>query len=361
MLLHQIALTLIPKIGDKTARKLLSIYPNVSDIFLAKPKDLKAAGFSKVAIQSITKSEVLRMAEEELKFIEKNEIKTLFYADENYPYRLRFCDDAPVLLYYKGNVNFDHSKVLSVVGTRMATEYGKHICRKVIEDVASAVDIVIVSGLAHGIDTQAHTVALENNIPTIGVVAHGHDILYPRLNTKLAANMLHNGAVITEFRSNTIPDRENFPKRNRIIAGLSDAVLVVEAARKGGALITAEIANSYGREVFAFPGRIGDPYSEGCNNLINKNKAILIQSADDILNSMNWKPKKNKNKQLKLFIDLSDDEAKLVNFIHHNELADIDTIIQKNELNPTHAASLLLSLELKNAIQCMPGKRYCTT
>ncbi|MDD2344995.1 MAG: DNA-processing protein DprA [Bacteroidales bacterium] len=358
MLLHKIALTLIPKIGDKTARKLLSIYPDVSDIFLAKPKDLIAAGFSRAAIQSITKSDVMRMAEEELKFIEKNEIKTLFYADENYPYRLRFCDDAPVLLYYKGNINFDHPKILSVVGTRMATEYGKNICRRIIEEMSLSVDLMIVSGLAHGIDTQAHTVALDNNVPTIGVVAHGHDILYPRLNTKLAANMLHNGAIITEFRSKTIPDRENFPKRNRIIAGLSDAVLVIEAARKGGALITAEIANSYGREVFAVPGKIGDAYSEGCNNLISANKAMLVQSADDILTSMNWKPQKNRNKQLKLFVDLSEEESKLMIFIQKNEVVDIDTIIYKNELSPTHAATLLLSLELKNLIQCMPGKRY---
>ena len=358
MLLHQIALTLIPKIGDKTARKLLNFYPDASEIFSAKPRDLKTAGFSQIAIQAIKKSDVMRIAEEELKFIEKNDIKTLFYSDENYPYRLKFCDDAPVLLYYKGNVNFDHPKIISIVGTRMATDYGKQMCRRLIEDISAAVDIVIVSGLAHGIDTQAHSIALDNNIPTIGVVAHGHDIIYPRLNTKLASNMLHNGAIITEFRSKTIPDRENFPKRNRIIAGLSDAVLVVEAARKGGALITAEIANSYGREVFALPGRIGDTYSEGCNNLINGNKAILTQSAEDVLNAMNWKPKKNKNKQLKLFVDLNDEEAKIVNFLNNNELADIDTIINKNELNPTKAASLLLSLELKNIIECKPGKRY---
>lgn len=358
MLLYQIALTLIPKIGDKSARKLLTHYPNAKDIFLASSKDLKDIGFSQIAIDAIKKSDVLKQAEEEVKFVEKHNIKTLFYSEENYPYRLRFCDDAPVLLYYRGDVNFDHSKIISVVGTRMATEYGRAICRKIIEDLSSVIDIIVVSGLAHGIDTQAHTVSVEHKIPTIGVVAHGHDTLYPKINSKLAAQMLENGAVITEFKSKTIPDRENFPKRNRIIAGLADAVLVVEAAKKGGALITADIANSYGREVFAVPGRVGDTFSEGCNNLIYANKAILAQSADDILLAMNWKPKKKKNKQLKLFADLNDEELKIVNYLQKQNPADIDSIILFNEITPTQAASVLLNLELKNVINCLPGKRY---
>ena len=359
MLLYQIALTLIPKIGDKTARKLLTHYPIAKDIFSATSRDLKDIGFSQIAIDAIKKSDVLKQAEDEVKFIEKHNIKTLFYSEENYPYRLRFCDDAPVLLYYRGDVNFDHSKIISVVGTRMASEYGRAICRKIIEDLSSVIDIIVVSGLAHGIDTQAHTVSVENKISTIGVVAHGHDTLYPKINSKLAAQMLENGAVVTEFKSKTNPDRENFPKRNRIIAGLADAVLVVEAAKKGGALITADIANSYGREVFAVPGRVGDIFSEGCNNLIYANKAILAQSADDILLAMNWKPKKKKNKQLKLFTDLSEEELKIVNYLQKQNPSDIDSIILFNEISPTQAASVLLNLELKNVINCLPGKRYC--
>ncbi len=358
MLLYQIALTLIPKIGDKSARKLLDHYPNAKDIFSATSSDLKEIGFTQLAINAIKKADVLREAEEELKFVEKHKIKTFFYSDENYPHRLRFCDDAPVLLYYRGDANFDHSKIISVVGTRMATEYGKMICKKIIQELSSEIDIIVVSGLAHGIDTHAHTVAVENNIPTIGVVAHGHDTIYPKINAKLASQMLENGAVITEFKSKTIPDRENFPKRNRIIAGLADAVLVVEAAKKGGALITADIANSYGREVFAVPGRVGDTFSEGCNNLIFSNKAILSQSAEDILLAMNWKPKKKKNKQLKLFTDLNEMEAKIVNYLQKNNPSDIDSIILLNNISPTQAATVLLNLELMNVINCLPGKRY---
>ncbi len=358
MLLYQIALTLIPKIGDKSARKLLNHYPNAQDIFSASSRDLKEIGFTQTAITAIKNADVLKEAEDELNFIEKHKIKTLFYSDENYPHRLRFCDDAPVLLYYRGDVNFDHTKIISVVGTRMATEYGKYICKKIIEELSAEIDIIVVSGLAHGIDTQAHTVAVENNIPTIGVVAHGLDTIYPKINAKLASKMLENGSVLTEFKSKTIPDRENFPKRNRIIAGLCDAVLVVEAAKKGGALITADIANSYGREVFAVPGRVGDTFSEGCNNLIFSNKAILSQSAEDVLLAMNWKPKKKKTKQLKLFTDLDEMELKIVNYLQKNNPSDIDSLILNNDISATQAASVLLNLELKNIINCLPGKRY---
>ncbi|MGI6321619.1 MAG: DNA-processing protein DprA [Bacteroidales bacterium] len=357
MLLYQIALTLIPRIGHRSARRLLQDF-TPDEVFRATPTMLESAGFHQMAIQAITKSDVFPKAEKELSFIQKNEIKTLFYTDESFPYRLKFCDDTPVLLYYRGDFDFNATKIISIVGTRKSTDYGVQITRKIIEDLSIHLDIVVVSGLAYGIDTAAHHSSLEFNVPTVGVVAHGLDILYPSQNRKLAKDMLETGAIISEFPSGTIPDRENFPQRNRIIAGLADAVLVVEAAKKGGALITAELANSYGREVFAIPGRINDTYSEGCNKLINNNKAILTQSANDIMNAMNWRKKKKSETQLNLFADLNKEEQSVVDFLKRNANADIDSIIEKNNLNSTKAASILLNLELKGLIYTLPGKRY---
>ncbi len=357
MLLHQIALTKVPQIGDITAKKLLFHFGDAKSVFSAKSKDLLAAGFSKLVIQSIKKSNALKEAESELKFVEKHNITPVFYTEPNYPYRLKFCDDGPILMYYRGNANLNYTRILSIVGTRKITEYGKWIGRKIIEDLANY-NILIVSGLAYGADTIAHQAALDNNIPTVGITAHGHDMLYPAENRKMAKSMLELGGILTEFPSETTPNRENFPKRNRIIAGLSDATLILEASAKGGALITADIANSYSRDVFAIPGKVNDPMSEGCNNLIKYNKAALITSAADIVRSMNWEPKSIKNNQISLFQELSDEEMKVAKILSDNGDCGIDMLINNSEVSATKMASILLNLEFKNIIRCMPGKRY---
>ncbi len=357
MLLYQIALTKLPAVGNVTAKRLLSIFGNAKNIFDAKPKELKELGFNKAVLEALKKNNALKESENELKFIEKNNITTFFYTDSEYPYRLKFCDDGPILIYYKGNVNLNYARIISIVGTRKMTEYGSWICRKIIEELSNF-QVLIVSGLAYGVDTAAHEAAIEFKLPTIGITAHGHDTLYPATNRKLAKQMMNNGGILTEFPSNTIPDRENFPRRNRIIAGMSDATLVIEAGSKGGALITADIADSYGRDVFAIPGRVNDMMSVGCNNLIRTNRAISIQNAQQIVNIMNWDAVKEKNRQTELFNELSDDELTVAKILSEKGESGIDFIIENSQLSATNTASALLSLEFKNIVICLPGKRY---
>ena len=357
MLLYQIALTKLPQIGDITAKKLLFHFGDAQSVFKAKGKDILAAGFSKLVIKSLKSASALKEAELEVAFVEKNNITPVFYTEANYPYRLKFCDDGPILLYYRGSANLNYSRIISIVGTRKITEYGKWMGKKIIEELADS-NILIVSGLAYGADTIAHQTALDMGIPTVGITAHGHDTLYPAENRKMAKMMLETGGILTEFTSKTIPNRENFPKRNRIIAGLADATLVIEASSKGGALITADIANSYSRDVFAIPGRTNDPMSEGCNNLIKYNKAALVTSAADIIRSMSWEPKSVKNKQTSLFQELTEQEMIVAKMLSDHGDCGIDLLINTLEMSATKMASVLLNLEFKNIIRCMPGKRY---
>jgi len=357
MLLHQIALTKLPQIGDITAKKLLFHFGDAEGVFSAKNKELLVAGFSKLVIHSLRNNTALKEAEKEVAFVEKNNITPVFYTDANYPYRLKFCDDGPILMYYRGNANLNYNRILSIVGTRKITDYGKWIGRKIIEEL-SDYNILIVSGLAYGADTVAHQSALDFGIPTVGITAHGQDMLYPAENRKMAKKMLEHGGVLTEFPSETQPNRENFPKRNRIIAGLSDATLILEAGAKGGALITADIANSYSRDVFAVPGRANDLMSEGCNNLIKYNKAALVTSAKDIVRAMNWEPKELKNKQTTLFQELNDEELLVAKILSDNGECGIDMLVNCVEFSASKMAAILLSLEFKNLVRCLPGKRY---
>ena len=357
MLLYQIALTKLPQIGDITAKKLLFHFGDAQSVFKAKSKDILAAGFSKLVIRSLKSASAMKEAELEATFVEKNNITPVFYTEANYPYRLKFCDDGPILMYYRGSANLNYSRIISIVGTRKITEYGKWMGKKIIEELADS-NILIVSGLAYGADTIAHQTALDMGIPTVGITAHGHDTLYPAENRKMAKMMLETGGILTEFTSKTIPNRENFPKRNRIIAGLADATLVIEASAKGGALITADIANSYSRDVFAIPGRTNDPMSEGCNNLIKYNKAALVTSAADIIRSMSWEPKSVKNKQTSLFQELTEQEMIVAIMLSDHGDCGIDLLINTLEMSATKMASVLLNLEFKNIIRCMPGKRY---
>jgi DNA processing protein len=363
MLLNQIAINLIPGIGDITGKKLIEHCGGVEAVFTETKQYLKkipGIGESLVAAIVNGRSQALARAEKELQFVEKYKIVCLFYTDDNYPYRLKHCIDSPMMLYFKGNCDLNKAKVLSIVGTRSATEYGKNCCKAIVDGFAGT-DVLIVSGLAHGIDTCAHKEALKNNLQTVGVLGHGLDRIYPTTNRSLAEKMLNSGGLLTDFLSETNPDRENFPKRNRIIAGMADATLVVEAAKKGGALITAEIANSYNRDVFAIPGKIDDVYSEGCNYYIKINKAALVQSAEDIKYIMKWKTEETKNEgiQRKLFINLSPDEEAIVALLTETSELSIDTICYSMQTTMSRVATALLNMEFEGIIKRLPGKMYC--
>jgi len=362
MLLFKIAVTQISGIGDITGKKLIELCGGVEAVFKeSKQQLMKIPGIRETLVSSVIKGRdaALKRAEKELEFIERFKITCFFYTDDDYPHRLKNCIDAPMMIYFKGNSDLNTSKILSIVGTRSATDYGKECCQKIIEGLADP-EILIVSGLAHGIDTYTHKEALKKDLKTVGVLAHGLDRIYPQVNRGLAQKMIEQGGLLTDFMSETIPDQENFPKRNRIIAGLSDATIVIEAAKKGGALITADIANSYNRDVFAVPGKIGDKYSEGCNNFIKTNRAALIQSAEDIKYILGWDTgtKKELPVQRKLFIKLEPDEESIVNLLTVQNQMSVDGICIELQIPTSRIAAALLNLEFEGIIKCMPGKMY---
>ena len=359
-LIYRIGLTLIPGIGDVLAKSLVAYCGSAEAVFRQKKQHLlKIPGVGPASAQSIATQKVLSRAEEEIRFIEKEQITPLYFLDEHYPYRLKHCADSPVLLYSKGEVDYNHQKVISIVGTRNATSYGKAICKELIHDLKEYTPL-IVSGLAYGIDICAHKAALDNGLNTVAVLAHGLDRIYPSLHKPVTEKMLRQGGLLSDYKSQTNPDRENFPKRNRIVAGISDATLVIEAGQRGGALITADIANSYSRDVFAVPGRTGDTYSVGCNNLIRTNRAALITSVKDIEYLMGWEKvvKKEKPRQKQLFIDLTADEKQLTTIIEEQEKIAIDTLALQAAMPVSKTVQILLSLELKGVVQSLPGKMY---
>ncbi len=358
-LLYQIGVTLLPKVGDVIGKKLVSYCGGAEAVFKEKRKIMsKIPGISASLIDKIKGANILARAEEEIKFIRKYDIQPIFYTEKNYPERLKQCIDSPMLIYLKGNADLNSRKIISFVGTRNATEYGKEICNELISGLFPF-SVLIVSGLAYGIDTCAHKAALKNNLKTVAVLGHGLDRIYPHANKTLAERIIEKGGLLTDFMSQSKPDRENFPKRNRIVAGIADAVVVVESGKKGGALITADIANSYNRDVFAVPGKIGDAYSEGCNYLIKTNRSALIQSKDDIIYMMGWEDVPVKpNKQRKLFIKLSDEEKTIINLLLKNKELGIDKICIKSKLNATKVAAALINLEFEGIVKCLPGKVY---
>lgn len=362
---YQIALSLIKGIGPKLARSLIAYLGSEQVIFEEKRhKFEKIPGIGNgiaMLLKQIDRHDLINQAENELKFIEKHKISACFFTDEEYPRRLTFCEDAPMLLYSKGNVNFDAIKIISIVGTRRPSDYGISLCEKLITDLAKRhPETIIVSGLAYGIDICAHRTALRNNLPTIAVLAHGLDRIYPGTHNQTAREIVLNGALLTEFLTNTNPDRQNFVKRNRIVAGLSDAVVVVESATKGGALITAEIANSYSRDVMAFPGRVGDETSSGCNRLIKSNVAALIESVEDLEYALGWETAaKTGAIQGSLFAVAETPEEKTI----------IDILLVEKEMNLNLLAlqcampvgkvsATLLDLEFKGMIKSRPGGIY---
>jgi len=362
--LYQIALTMIPGVGDITARNLLQLVGDEEKIFSSDRQYLiNKIGLNPRIVSEIQNPEILAKAEQEWLFVEKNNISTYFINEDSYPNRLRECSDAPVLIYFKGDIDFNAEKVISIVGTRQSTSYGNDFCYCFLEEISKAFpDVLIISGLAYGIDIHAHRAALKNNLKTIGVLAHGLDILYPQVHRQTATEMIVNGGLLTEFRSKTEPDRHNFVRRNRIVAGMADAVIVVESDEKGGSLITAEIANSYCKDVFAVPGKITDKYSRGCNKLIASHRADLFKSTAYFLQQMGWdeQPAKKKAiKQQQLFMILTDEEQNIVDNLPDHDGKHIDQLSRELSIPTYQLFTALLELEMKGIIKNLPGNLYC--
>lgn len=352
---------MIPGVGGILARNLVAYTGSAEGVFSESVKSLtKIPGIGEINAKRIKNDAIFKQAEKEISFIQKNQIRVLFYTDSDFPRRLKACVDAPVLIYTRGNLNLDEQKVISIVGTRNATDYGKQVCDELIRNFAERnYKILVVSGLAYGIDIQAHKSALKYGLATAGVLGHGLDKMYPSLHADTARKMLESGGLVSDFPSGTKIDPPNFIRRNRIIAGLADVTVVVESAEKGGALVTADIAASYNRDVFAFPGRAGDSFSKGCNQLIRNSGANLIESVDDLEFFMGWEKKsKEKAVQSALFVDLTPDEEKAVALLREQGELFIDQISSALAMPVSKVSAMLLTLEFKNVIVALPGKMY---
>lgn len=357
-LLYRIAISKIPKVGAVTARTLIGYCGSVENVFKAKKKDLiKIPNIGETIAQNILSQDVLRQAEEEIKFIEKYKIQPIFYLDKNYPARLKHYNDAPLMLFYKGNADMNQTRIVGIVGTRKPSERGKAICEEIVEAL-KPYNTLIISGLAYGIDITAHKKSVDLGIETIGTLGHGLDRIYPSAHKKTAEKMIQCGGLLTEFTSGTLPINTNFPARNRIIAGLSDVLIVVETARSGGSMITAKMANDYNKDVFAIPGRVKDKKSEGCNLLIKSHRANLMESVDDIKYIMRWETETPKTSQRSLFVELSETERKIVEVLKTQESIAIDDLVFKLKLSPSILSMNLLNLEFQGLIKTLPGKRY---
>ena len=360
-----IALSNLPHIGLVTAKRLYEEAGSATTIFEYRKHitDLipEATPLLKEALSQC--DEALRLAEKEYEYTEKKHIKAYTMNSPEYPQRLLECNDAPLILFFCGNTDLNCRHVINLVGTRRCTQYGKDICRDFIADLQrECPDVLIVSGLAYGIDIHAHRAALHNSMATVGVLAHGLDRIYPALHRQTAAKMTENGGLLTEYLSGTTPEKVNFIRRNRIVAGISDATIVVESAEHGGALITAELASTYNRDVFAFPGRITDEFSEGCNKLIARQKATMILNADEFLKSMNWKQESSEAKtndgQQELFPQLTPEEAAIVEVLRHCDSKQVNQIVVETGLNFHTVSSCLYELEYKGMVMLLGGARY---
>ncbi len=365
---YQIGLTLIKGIGTQLAKNLIAYVGSVENIFKEKKQNLeKIPGIGSILSNQIVKSNVLQRAEEELQFIEKNKIETYFFTDKTYPFRLKECYDAPIMLYYKGNQSLSNQKMIGIVGTRNITDNGKKICTEIVEGITKKLsDVTLVSGLAYGVDICSHKVAVKNQLPNIGVLGHGLDRIYPVIHRSIAEKVIENGGLLSEYISKTNPDRQNFVKRNRIIAGLCDAVIIIESDKKGGSLITAEYANSYSRDVFAIPGRVNDTFSRGCNNLIKYNKAGLITSTDDLIRAMNWEVKEDSQTkkreteiQLSLFENLTSEEQTIISALRKEpDGINVNELSVALNIPYSKLSTLLLGIEFKGLVKCLPGGVY---
>jgi DNA processing protein len=350
---------MIPELGPVRARLLTEHFGTASAVLKAKKKEISAVeGIGEFCARAIKAWDLFSEAEEEICFIEKHHILPLFITDKNYPQRLLHCYDPPTLLYYRGTADLNNSRIISIIGTRTHTEYGRQVTEQLIASLQTE-NVLVVSGLAFGIDAIAHKHSLQQHIPTVGVLAHGLDTIYPSQHKSLAKEMLLHGGLLTEFRKNTKPDKHNFPKRNRIVAGMADAVIVIETASKGGSMITAELAHNYNRDLFAVPGKISDAKSSGCLELIRQNKAELFMGSDQLLDTMGWQEKKKIiRKQKELFIELTADEKIIVALLKETESTSIDTLYLKSGLSSSSVAAAILNLEIQNVIIALPGKLY---
>ncbi|TPG44708.1 DNA-processing protein DprA [Flavobacterium pectinovorum] len=358
-LFYLLALLKVDGVGDIMAKKLLTHCGNAESVFKAKLNQIAAIdGVGSSLLKKIHDKSIFEKANEELEFIKSNNINVSFFQDENYPDRLKHCIDSPVLIFSSGNINLKNRKLISIVGTRQITSYGSEFCKKLIEDLVP-LDPVIVSGFAYGVDIAAHQFAVENNLQTIGVLAHGLNQIYPKMHKKYVAKMEENGGFMTEFWSTSSPDKENFVRRNRIVAGMTEATIVIESADKGGSLITANLANDYNRDVFAVPGRVTDKYSQGCNNLIKTQKANVLTSAADLIYILNWDVEsKSKAVQKQLFVELEPEEQKVYDFLLKNGKEILDFIALQCDFPIYKISGILLNMELKGVIRPLPGKLF---
>ena len=365
-LFHVLALQQIEGVGDIMAKKLINHCGSAELVFKTKTSQIAAIdGIGSVLLQKLKDKTVFNKAEQELQFIKSNEINFTYFQDENYPDRLKHCIDGPLLLFTSGHIDLKNKKIISIVGTRQITSYGMEFCRKLMEDLAP-LDPVIVSGFAYGVDIFAHQLAMEHELQTIGVLAHGLNQIYPKTHQKYVAKVEQNGGFMTEFWSSSNPDKENFVKRNRIVAGISEATIVIESAERGGSLITANIANDYNRDVFAVPGRTTDKYSAGCNNLIKTQKANLLTCAADLVYILNWdiegiasKSRNDKKTvQKQLFVSLENDEQKVYDYLVKNGKELMDIIALRCNFPIYKISGMLLNMELKGVIRPLPGKLF---
>ncbi|MFC0876083.1 DNA-processing protein DprA [Saccharicrinis sp. FJH2] len=358
-LLNQIAASMIPGAGSVIVRKLIGITGSPEALFSESKKNLlKIPQIPRHVVDNIYKKEFWNSAESELEFIKAEDINTTFFQEKDFPVRLNECYDSPVLLYHKGNVDFNKRKIVSIVGTRKSSHYGSGMVEKIVKGLAeSDPDTCIVSGLAYGIDIMAHKAAVRHNLDSFAVLAHGLDDLYPPKHKDTAVKMMEHGGLVTEYTKSTIPESHNFVKRNRIVAGISDVTLVIESGLKGGAMITANLAFSYNREVMAVPGNVGNYYSAGCNYLIKTQKASVIESADDLLKLMNW-DLKNKIVQKSLFVQLKPDEEKIYNLLREYQTMSLNDIKILSELMISQVSMALLNLEMEGLIKSLPGNMF---
>ena len=359
-LIYALALQHVPKIGAITAKKLINHCGSVEAVLKEKKNNLlRIDGIGLLKIEGLFDSIHINEAEKELSFIKDNDIKPLYFVEDNYPEKLKHCIDGPILLFQVGNINLKNQRIISIVGARKITTSGIAFCEKLVEQLAPF-NPIIVSGFAYGTDITAQKAAMKNKLQTIGCLAHGLNQIYPKVHKKYVVEVEKHGGFFTDFWSSDVFDRNNFLKRNRIIAGLSEATIVIESAEKGGSLVTADIANSYNRDVFAVPGRTTDSQSVGCNNLIKFQKAHLLSNPMDIPYMLNWELEDVTKKvvQKKLFVELNDDEKIIYNYLKDNDKQVLDLIAIHCKMPTFKVASLLLNMELKDVIRPLPGKLF---
>jgi len=358
-IVNLIALTTVPKIGPVLAKQLIQKFGNAKEIFQADFRSLiKTPKVGPKIASNILNANTFALAKKELQLMKKNKIRCCTYLDQSYPLGLKHIPDAPLLLFYKGNIEaINEQRKIGIIGTRSPTNYGQQMLTELMQELSSF-NPVIISGLAYGIDTYAHNLALKNGMKTYGILGNGLKHVYPRSNLNLVKKMIRDGGVITEFTFHSQAEREHFPMRNRIIAALSDAIIVVESKKTGGSMITADFANQYNKDVFAIPGKNNDPFSEGCNFLIKSHRAHLLQNAKDLSYVMGWDEKQVKSRQPELFIQLNEEESKLIKIIREFPQIEIDGLALKANISLSKIAELTLNLEFKGIIRPIPGKRF---